>query len=54
MSSIVNLFSNFDDLTKTKSIIDSASKYNNKSKLVSQSLMQGNKFKKYQKKFIVI
>lgn len=50
MSSIVNLFSNFDDLTKTKSIIDSASKYNNKSKLVSQSLMQGNKFKKYQKK----
>lgn len=52
MTSIVNLFSNFDDLTKPKSITDSATKYNNNNneKLISLSLNQGSKFKKYQKK----
>jgi hypothetical protein len=51
MTSIVkNLFSNFDDLTKPKSITDGASNYNNNSQLLSQSLNQGSKFKKYQNK----
>lgn len=51
MTSIVNLFSNFDDLTKPKSVTDSATKYNNNNeKLISLSLNQGSKFKKYQKK----
>jgi len=51
MTSIVNLFSNFDDLIKPKSITDSATKYNNNNeKLISLSLNQGSKFKKYQKK----
>ena len=55
MSSIVNLFSNFDDLTKPKSIIDTPSKYtkNTKSnKNQTIALNQGNKFKKYQKKIV--
>ena len=51
MTSIVNLFSNFDDLTKPKSVTDGATKYNNNNeKLISLSLNQGSKFKKYQKK----
>ena len=51
MTSIVNLFSNFDDLTKPKSVTDSATNYNdNNENLISLSLNQGGKFKKYQKK----
>ena len=52
MTSIVkNLFSNFNDLTKSKSVTDGVSNYNtNNSQLLSQSLNQGSKFKKYQKK----
>ena len=54
MTSIVNLFSNFDDLTKPKSLTDGVTKYNtnsnNNTQLISQSLNQGNKFKKDQKK----
>jgi hypothetical protein len=51
MTSIVNLFSNFDDLTKSKSVTDNATNYNNNNeKLISLSLNQGGKFKKYQKK----
>ena len=51
MTSIVNLFSNFDDLKKPKSVTDGATKYNNNNeKLISLSLNQGSKFKKYQKK----
>lgn len=50
MTSIVNLFSNFDDLTKPKSVTDGATNYNNNTNLISQSLNQGNKFKKYQNK----
>jgi len=56
MSSIVNLFSNFDDLSKPKSIIDTPSKYTKKNKNTTNppsiALNQGNKFKKYQKKII--
>ena len=51
MTSIANLKSNLDDLTKQKSIIDSASNYNNNIKVEQHSLSQGNKFKKYQEKF---
>ncbi len=50
MTSIANLNSNFDDLTKQKSIIDSASNYNNNTKIENHSLTQGNNFKKYQDK----
>jgi len=51
MTSIVNLFSNFNDLTKPKSVTDSATNYsNNNEKLISLSLNQGSKFKKYQTK----
>lgn len=52
MTSIVNLFSNFDDLTKPKSVTDGVTKYNtnNNTQLISLSLNQGNKFKKDQKK----
>ena len=53
MTSIANLFSNFDDLTKTKSITDSATEYKkhkfNKS-LPTPALSQGDKFKRYQNK----
>ena len=56
MTSIVNLFSNFDDLSKPKSIIDNPSKYTKNSKTTTNSssiaLNQGNKFKKYQKKIV--
>jgi len=55
MTTIVNLFSNFDDLNKKKSVVDVASKYE-KSETnmnnLSTSLNQGKKFKKYQKKII--
>lgn len=51
MTSIVNLFSNFDDLTKPKSVTNGVTNYNtNNSQLLSQSLNQGSKFKKYQNK----
>jgi len=53
MTSIVNLFSNFDDLTKKKSIIESPTEYKVKKQNLSNStpaLSQGQKFKKYQKK----
>jgi len=53
MTSILNLFSNFDDLTKTKSINDYASEY--KSKKIdlytpTPALTQGEKFNKYQRR----
>jgi hypothetical protein len=53
MTTIVNLFSNFDDLNKTKSVVDTASKYKKNEKNdynLSTSLNQGQKFKKYQTK----
>lgn len=51
MTSIANLFSNFNDLVKPKSVTDNASDYNkNNSNPISLSLNQGRKFKKYQKK----
>jgi len=53
MSNIANLLSNFNDLTKTKSVTDYAMDYN-KSKLntvpANYALNQGEKFKKYQKR----
>lgn len=55
MTSIVNLFSNFDDLNKTKSVVDTATTYETteiNAKILSTSLNQGKKFKKYQKKII--
>ena len=50
MTSIENLFSNFNDLLKPKSVIDNASecKTDIKKKEHSPGLMQGVKFKKYQ------
>jgi hypothetical protein len=52
MSNIVNLFSNFDDLTKKKSIIDNPTDCGNKKKIkikeYSPSLKQGIKFNKFQ------
>lgn len=51
MTSIANLFSNFTDLVKPKSVTDSASDYTkNNSNPISLSLNQGNKFNNYQKK----
>ena len=51
MSNIANLFSNFTDLVKPKSVTDSASEYKKpSSNPISLSLNQGNKFNKYQKK----
>ena len=53
MSSIVNLISNLNDLTKTKSVTDLASQYKaQKLDLTTPTpaLSQGEKFKKYQKK----
>ena len=55
MTTIVNLFSNFDDLNKTKSVVDTASTYKKdqtNAYNLSTSLNQGKKFKKYQKKII--
>jgi hypothetical protein len=53
MTSISNLFSNFDDLTKKKSVTDSATAYT-KHKYTSNAstpaLTQGERFKTYQKK----
>jgi len=51
MTSIVNLFSNFNDLTKPKSVTDNVTDYMadvNGCNEPSFSLIQGNKFKKYQ------
>lgn len=53
MSTISNLFSNLNDLTKTKSVTDSATIYKkHKYDLYTPTpaLNQGDKFKKYQKK----
>ena len=53
MTSINNLFSNFDDLTKKKSITDSATVYTKdkySSNLSTPALTQGERFKSYQKK----
>ena len=53
MTSVINLFSNFNDLTKNKSITDSATEYKTKKLDMNKptpALSQGEKFKKYQKK----
>jgi hypothetical protein len=53
MTSIVNLFSNFNDLTKPKSVTDNVTDYKanaNSCNEPSPSLSQGKKFKKYQGK----
>jgi hypothetical protein len=53
MTSIANLFSNYDDFKKPNSIIDVATKFgenNVNTNLPTPSLNQGNKFKKYQEK----
>jgi hypothetical protein len=51
MTSIANLFSNFTDLVKPKSVTDCASDYNkNNPNPISLSLNQGRKFNKYQGK----
>ena len=53
MTSIVNLFSNFNDLTKPKSVTDNVTDYKvgvNSYNKPSPSLIQGIKFKKYQGK----
>ena len=55
MSNIANLFSNFTDLVKPKSVTDSASEYKKPiSNPISLSLNQGSKFNKYQKKKIIV
>ena len=51
MTSIANLFSNFTDLVKPKSVTDCATDYNkNNPNSISLSLNQGRKYNKYQKK----
>lgn len=53
MTSIVNLFSNFNDLTKSKSVIDNVTDYKTEVKSCNESspfLIQGTKFNKYQNK----
>ena len=51
MTSIANLFSNFTDLVKPKSVTDCATDYNkNNPNPISLSLNQGRKYKKYQRK----
>ena len=53
MTSIVNLFSNFNDLTKPKSVTDNVTDYKvgvKSSNEPSPALIQGTKFKKYQGK----
>lgn len=55
MSSILNLFSNFNDLTKTKSVTDNVSNYKantSNSFKNSPASLQGIKFKKYQGKIV--
>jgi hypothetical protein len=50
MTTIANLFSNFTDLVKPKSVTDNVTDYNkNNPTPISLSLNQGRKFKKYQK-----
>lgn len=54
MTSVVNLFSNFNDSIKNKSITEVAAEYKaRKIGLNTQTpaLSQGEKFKKYQKKY---
>ena len=53
MTSVLNLFSNFNDSTKNKSITDVANEYKNRQidlNTPTPALSQGEKFKKYQKK----
>ena len=53
MTSVVNLFSNFNDSTKNKSITDVATEYKSRKldlNTQTPALSQGEKFKKYQKK----
>lgn len=55
MTSVENLFSNFNDLSKTKTIIDTPTNYNKKNSdpdMIKISLQQGSTFKKYQNKII--
>ena len=52
MTSVLNLFSNFNDSTKNKSITDVANEYKNRQidlNTPTPALSQGEKFKKYQK-----
>jgi hypothetical protein len=52
MTSVLNLFSNFDDLSKKKSINDYAADYkasNNNLNNYSPAMTQGEKFQKYQR-----
>jgi hypothetical protein len=53
MTTISNIFSNIDDSKNNKSIINGPSEYNksnNDTITITQSLSQGKKFEKYQKK----
>lgn len=53
MTSITNLFSNFDDLTKKKTVTESATVYSKNmynSSISTPALTQGERFKNYQKK----
>jgi hypothetical protein len=55
MTSILNLFSNFNDLTKTKSVTDNVTDYKvniTSRNKASIALKQGTQFKKYQDKII--
>lgn len=53
MTSVINLFSNLNDLTKNKSVTDSAAEYKARKldlNTPTPALSQGEKFKKYQNK----
>ena len=54
MKSVENLFANFNDLSKPKTILDTPSNYtkNKEPDMLKTSLQQGSKFKKYQKKIM--
>jgi predicted nucleic acid-binding Zn-ribbon protein len=54
MTSVKNLFSNLNDLSKPKTIIDTPANYdkNSKDNILKISLQQGSKFKTYQNKII--
>jgi hypothetical protein len=54
MTSVENLFSNFNDLSKPKTILDTPTNYNKdvEPDMLKTSLQQGSKFKKYQNKII--
>jgi len=54
MTSVENLFSNFNDLSKPKTILDTPSDYkkNTEPDMLKTSLQQGSKFKKLQNKII--